>query len=63
MSPQGHPMLYNQLDSLKRDYVELQYFLRRLEKEGDTKKIQIFQEKSKYLVASINRMEETTVKN
>lgn len=52
-------MLYNQLDSLKKDYLELQYFLRRLEKEGDTRKIQIFQEKSKYLVASINRMEST----
>jgi hypothetical protein len=52
-------MLYNQLDSLKRDYVELQYFLKRLEREGDSKRIQLFQEKSKYLVASINRMEES----
>lgn len=53
-------MTYNHLESLKKDHTELQYFLRRLEKEGDTKRIKLFQQKSMFLVDSINRLEETS---
>lgn len=48
-----------QLESLKKDHTELQFYIRRLEKEGNEKKIQLFKEKSRFLVDAINRLEES----
>ena len=46
------------VDSLKKDFVELGYFIRRLEKDGEVNKIPFFQEKLKLIVDAINSIED-----
>lgn len=52
-------MITNQLDRLKQDSVELEYFILRLQKEGNEKRVQMLQQKKKYLEAYIQSMQVT----
>ena len=51
-------MTETSLERLKRDHTELQNFLRRVERDGDVHKIPFIQEKLRYLVNTITRIEE-----
>ena len=46
------------LNSLKADFLELTYFIRRLEKNGEHDRIPLFQEKMKLIANAINEMED-----
>ena len=51
-------MAIRHVDSLKKDFLELTYFIRRLEKDGETERIPLFQEKLKLIVDAINSIED-----
>jgi hypothetical protein len=51
-------MIETSLDRLKKDHTELQYFLKRLERDGDTKRIPFVQTKLRYIVNMITEMED-----
>jgi hypothetical protein len=42
-------MITNQLERLKQDSIELDYFIQRLQKEGSEKRVKAIQKKQKYL--------------
>ena len=48
----------NQLVRLRQDAEELQYFLKRLEKEGEEKKIPLIKSKIEYMLDAISRLEQ-----
>jgi hypothetical protein len=48
----------NQLVRLRQDAEELQYFLKRLEKEGEEKKIPFIKSKIEYMLDAISRLEQ-----
>lgn len=50
-------MIEKSLDRLKRDYNELQNFLKRLERDGELNRIPLVQSKMKFLVSAIVRLE------
>jgi len=50
-------MVTSQLSRLKQDFQELQFFLRRLEKDGEDIKQTITKDKLKMIVDAINRLE------
>ena len=50
-------MITNQLDRLKQDNIELEYFILRLQKEGNEKRVHMLQQKKKYLEAYIQSMQ------
>jgi hypothetical protein len=54
-------MVTSQLSRLKQDFQELQFFLRRLEKDGDFLKQEITRDKLKIIVSAINRIESPLV--
>ena len=42
-------MITNQLERLKQDCLELDYFIQRLQKEGSEKRVKAIQKKQQYL--------------
>lgn len=50
-------MITNQLDRLKQDCLELDYFIQRLQKEGNVKRAQVIQRKQKYLEEYIQTLQ------
>jgi len=50
-----------QVERLKRDSRELEYFIRKMEKQGNSEKAFIIQKKLSYLQSKIDEMEETLV--
>lgn len=55
-------MLTNQLERLQQDYVELDYFIQRLQKEPDESnvpRVNAFQKKQQYLAQVIQSMRGT----
>lgn len=50
-------MITNQLERLKQDYVELDYFMQRLQKEGNEKRVKAIQKKQQYLDSYIQSMQ------
>ena len=50
-------MITNQLERLKQDYTELDYFIQRLQKEGNEKRVQAIQKKRQYLESYIQSMQ------
>lgn len=50
-----------QVERLKRDSRELEYFIRRMEKKGDLERVYIIQKKLSYLYSKIDEMEETLI--
>lgn len=42
-------MITNQLERLKQDCIELDYFIQRLQKEGSEKRVKAIQKKQQYL--------------
>jgi len=51
-------MLGIQVDRLKKDSRELQHFMRKLEKKGETKRAYLIQRKIDYLGMKIEELEE-----
>jgi hypothetical protein len=51
-------MAIRHVDSLKKDFTELTYFIRRLEKDGEFKRLPLFQEKLRLIVDAINSIED-----
>jgi hypothetical protein len=51
-------MIESSLDRLKKDYNELQKFMKRLERDGEQCRIPLVQDKMKFLVARISVLEE-----
>lgn len=51
-------MITNQLERLKQDSVELDYFIQRLQKEGNEKRVKAIQNKQKYLEEYIQTMQQ-----
>lgn len=51
-------MITNQLERLKQDSVELDYFIQRLQKEGNEKRVKAIQNKQKYLEEYIQAMQQ-----
>ena len=49
------------VDSLKKDFDQICYFIRRLEKDGELDKIPIFQEKLKLVAEAINSIESKSI--
>jgi hypothetical protein len=54
-------MITNQLDRLKQDCNELEYFIQRLMKEGNDNRVQKIQKKKQYLEEYIQQMQMTPV--
>lgn len=52
-------MITNQLDRLKQDCTELEYFIQRLAKEGNENRVSKIQKKKQYLEEYIQRMQVT----
>lgn len=52
-------MAYPQLVRLKQDYRDLQYFLLRLQKDGDVNRVEQIKGKLMFLIDRINYYEET----
>jgi len=50
-------MITNQLERLKQDYLELDYFIQRLQKEGNDKRVKAIQKKQQYLESYIQSMQ------
>jgi len=50
-------MITNQLERLKQDCLELDYFVQRLQKEGNEKRVQALQRKQQYLEEYIQSMQ------
>lgn len=50
-------MITNQLERLKQDNLELDYFIQRLQKEGNEKRVQAIQNKKKYLEEYIQSLQ------
>ena len=50
-------MITNQLERLKQDCVELDYFIQRLQKEGNEKRVRAIQNKQKYLEEYIQTLQ------
>jgi len=50
-------MIESQLERLKQDSVELDYYIQRLQKEGDTKKVVSIQKKRQYLLDYIETLQ------
>jgi len=50
-------MITNQLDRLKQDCSELEYFIQRLVKEGNDNRVQKIQKKKQYLEEYIQQMQ------
>jgi hypothetical protein len=51
-------MITNQLERLKQDSVELNYFIQRLQKEGNEKRVKAIQKKQQYLEEYIQTMQQ-----
>lgn len=51
-------MITNQLERLKQDSVELDYFIQRLQKEGNEKRVKAIQKKQQYLEEYIQAMQQ-----
>ncbi len=51
-------MITNQLERLKQDSVELDYFIQRLQKEGNEKRVKAIQKKQQYLEEYIQTMQQ-----
>lgn len=52
-------MITNQLERLKQDNLELDYFIQRLQKEGNEKRVQAIQNKKRYLEEYIQTLQIT----
>jgi len=50
-------MIESQIERLKQDSVELDYYIQRLEKEGDTKKAILIQKKRQFLLDYIQSLQ------
>ena len=50
-------MITDQLERLKQDCLELDYFIQRLQKEGNDKRAKAFQQKQQYLESYIQSMQ------
>lgn len=50
-----------QVERLKRDSRELEYFIQRMEKKGDLERVYIIRKKLSYLYSKIDEMEETLI--
>ena len=50
-----------QVERLKRDSRELEYFMRKMEKQGNSEKVFVIQKKLSYLKSKIEEMEEILV--
>ena len=53
-------MIESNLDRLKKDYKDLQFFMKRLERDGETKRLPMVQDKLKFLVNKIVQLESQT---
>jgi len=51
-------MIESQLERLKQDSVELDYYIQRLQKEGDAKKVVSIQKKRQYLLDYIETLQD-----
>lgn len=51
-------MITNQLERLKQDSVELDYFIQRLQKEGNEKRVKAIQKKQQFLEEYIQTMQQ-----
>jgi aspartate aminotransferase-like enzyme len=49
-------MITNQLERLKQDCIELDYFIQRLQKEGSDKRVKAIRRKQEYLQEYIQQM-------
>ena len=52
-------MITNQLERLKQDNLELDYFIQRLQKEGNEKRAEAIQNKKRYLEEYIQTLQIT----
>lgn len=52
-------MITNQLERLKQDCLELDYFIQRLQKEGSEKRVKAIQKKQQYLQEYIQTLATT----
>lgn len=52
-------MITNQLERLRQDNLELDYFIQRLQKEGNEKRVQALQNKKRYLEEYIQTLQIT----
>lgn len=52
-------MITNQLERLRQDNLELDYFIQRLQKEGNEKRVQAIQNKKRYLEEYIQTLQIT----
>lgn len=54
-------MITNQLERLKQDSMELDYFIQRLQKEGNEKRVKAIQKKQQFLEEYIQSMQQVNV--